>query len=156
MRKSKLILALFVLFFVKIGITSAQIDTSFWFAAPWVTPDHWWRDPIAFHFSTFGNPTSVRLRMPRTGYDTTILIPANSLFSKNVDFMMAAIETKPANVVANSGFQITSDFPITVVYDVITRAPQYNNAETFSLKGQNGIGLDINTHWQGEISVYRE
>ena len=148
MRYSKtLFISLFVLF-ISAKEVKAQIDTSFWFAAPWVTPDHWWRDPIAFHFSTFGNPTSVRLRMPRTGYDTTILIPANSLFSKNVDFMMAAIETKPANVVANSGFQITSDFPITVVYDVITRAPQYNNAETFSLKGQNGIGLEFVTPFQ--------
>ena len=34
----------------------AQIYTNFWFSAPWVTPDHDDRDPIYFHFSTFGNP----------------------------------------------------------------------------------------------------
>jgi len=148
MRYTKHLLIFVFFFFFGIKEVKAQIDTTFWFAAPWVTPDHWWRDPIAFHFSTFANPTTVRLRMPRTGYDTTILIPANSLFSKNVDFMMAAIETKPANIVANSGFQITADFPITVVYDVITRSPGNNNAETFSLKGQNGIGLEFVTPFQ--------
>ena len=81
--KKHLILVVFFFFFGAKEV-KAQIDTVFWFAAPWVTPDHWWRDPIAFHFSTFNNPTAVRVRMPATGYDTTINIPANSLFSKNV------------------------------------------------------------------------
>lgn len=145
--KKHLILVVFFFFFGAKEV-KAQIDTVFWFAAPWVTPDHWWRDPIAFHFSTFNNPTAVRVRMPATGYDTTINIPANSLFSKNVDFMMNAIESKPANTVLNSGFQITSDFPITAVYDVITRGPNYNNPETYSLKGQNGLGTEFVTPFQ--------
>lgn len=148
MRYKKLVLISLFALFVGAKEVKAQIDTVFWFAAPWVTPDHWWRDPIAFHFSSFNNPTTVRLQMPATGYDTTINIPANSLFSKNVDFMMSAIETKPANTVLNSGFQITSDFPITAVYDVITRGPNYNNPETYSLKGQNGIGTEFVTPFQ--------
>jgi len=70
------------LFIVTGNIAKAQIDTVFWFAAPWVTPDHHWRDPIAFHFSTFNNPTTIRLQQPVLGYDTTFTVPANSLFSK--------------------------------------------------------------------------
>jgi gliding motility-associated-like protein len=141
-------------FFLNVSESKAQIDTVFWFAAPWVTPDHHWRDPIKFHFSTFANPTEVRLRMPATGYDTTINIPANSLFSKSVDFMINTIESKPANTVLNSGFQITSNEPITVVYDVITRAPNYYNPETYSLKGQNGLGKEFiapfQTRWNNQ------
>ncbi|MBL7918010.1 MAG: hypothetical protein JNM96_06410, partial [Bacteroidia bacterium] len=74
---------LFLLF--NLNFSVAQIDTSFWFAAPWTTPDHWYRDPIRMHISTFSAPTTtVRLRQPAAiapnKYDTTIIIPANSNF----------------------------------------------------------------------------
>lgn len=121
----------------------AQIDTSFWFAAPWVTPDHWHLDPIAFHFSTFDDTTTIRLRQPASSYDTTFVVLPNSLFTKYVDFMLDSIESKPADQVLRTGIQITSDFPITVIYDVITRAPNNLNPETYSLKGQNGIGTEF-------------
>jgi gliding motility-associated-like protein len=154
MKKSKYLLVFVVFFSLSQKEAKAQIDTLFWFAAPWVTPDHWWRDPIAFHFSTFNNPTAVRIQQPVTGYDTTINIPANSLFSKYVDFMINAVESKPANTVLNTGFKITSDFPITVVYDVITRPTQHYNPETFSLKGQNGLGKEFvcsfQTRWNNQ------
>jgi hypothetical protein len=61
---------------------------------------------------------------------------------------ISAVESKPANTVLNSGFQITSDYPITAVYDVITRGPNYNNPETYSLKGQNGLGTEFVTPFQ--------
>jgi gliding motility-associated-like protein len=121
----------------------AQIDTTFWFAAPWVTPDHWWRDPMAFHFSTFNNPTIINMKMPASTFDTTFTVPANTLFTKYVTHLMNAIESKPANTVLNTGIQITSNFPITVVYDIITRSPQFYNPETYSLKGQNGMGYEF-------------
>jgi len=121
----------------------AQIDTNFWFAAPWVTPDHDDRDPIAFRLSTFNNLTTVRIQQPASSYDTTFTIPPNSLFSKYVDFMMDSLESKPANQLLRTGFHITSDFPIVVVYDVVTRGPASNNPETYSLKGTNGIGIEF-------------
>ena len=121
----------------------AQIDTNFWFAAPWVTPDHDDRDPIFFHFSTFGNPTTVRIQQPASTYDTTFTVPANALFSKAVHFMMDSLESKPADQLLRTGFHITSDFPMVVVYDVVTRGPNSNNPETYSLKGSNGIGKEF-------------
>ena len=133
----------------------AQIDTTFWFAAPWVTPDHWWRDPIAFHFSTFNNPvTTIHLYQPSGIYDTTFTVGPNTLFSKDVTHLMTGffgpdiLESKPADAVLNKGFKIEADFLITVVYDVITRAPQFYNPETFSLKGQNGMGFEFVTPFQ--------
>ncbi len=126
----------------------AQIDTNFWFAAPWVTPDHWWRDPIAFHFSTFGDTTTIRLRQPASVYDTTFTVPPNQLFTKYVTHILDSLESKPADVVLNSGFEITSNFPITVVYDIITRPTNHFNPETYSLKGQNGQGYEFVTPYQ--------
>lgn len=129
----------------------AQIDTTFYFAAPWVTPDHWWRDPIAFHFSTFSNPTTINLRQPAGTYDTTFTVPANTLFTKYVTHLLQTfdvLESKPADAILTTGFEITSDYPITVVYDIITRPTNYYNPETYSLKGQNGMGYEFVTPFQ--------
>ncbi len=135
--------------------SDAQIDTVFWFAAPWTTPDHWWRDPIAFHFATFGNPTTIRLFQPAGTYDTTFTVAANSLFSKTVHHIINQLESKPANAVLTTGFKIEATFPITVVYDIITRSPNFFNPETFSLKGQNGMGTEFvvpfQTRWRTRI-----
>jgi len=129
----------------------AQIDTTFWFAAPWVTPDHADNKPMAFLFSTFGNATTIRLRQPASTYDTTFVVAANSLFSKTMQHILNDLETKPANTVLTSGFEITSDFPIIVVYDFLSSA---NNPETYSLKGQNGLGYEFvcpfQTSWNSQ------
>jgi len=134
--------------------STAQIDTTFWFAAPWSTPDHWWRDPVALHFSTFNNPTTIRVQQPASTYDTTFTVPANALFTKFIDFMLDSVESKPADQVLRTGFKITSDYPITIVYDIITRTPNFYNPETYSLKGQNGIGnefvLPFQTKWDNQ------
>ncbi|HYG49344.1 MAG TPA: hypothetical protein VD905_00500, partial [Flavobacteriales bacterium] len=133
----------------------AQIDTVFWFGAPWVTPDHWWRDPIAFEISTFNYPTTtVRIQQPASTYDTTFTVGPNTLFTKYMQHMMTSLENKPANTVLSRGFKISSDHPITVVYDIITRSPNFYNPETFSLKGQNGMGtefvLPFQTLWNNQ------
>ena len=41
---------------------NAQIDTVFWFAAPWVTPDHDGNVQMAFRISTFGIKLSKRVK----------------------------------------------------------------------------------------------
>jgi gliding motility-associated-like protein len=129
----------------------AQVDTLFWFAAPWVTPDHADNKPMAFLFSTFGNATTIRLRQPASTYDTTFIVPANGFFSKDMTHILNDLETKPANTVLTSGFEITSDFPIIVVYDFLSSA---NNPETYSLKGQNGMGYEFvapfQTSWNSQ------
>jgi len=129
----------------------AQIDTTFWFAAPWVTPDHADNVPMAFLFSTFNNTTTIRLRQPAATYDTTFIVAPNSLFSKDLSHILTELETSPANTVLTSGFEITSDFPIIVVYDFLSSG---NNPETYSLKGQNGLGYEFvcpfQTKWNSQ------
>jgi gliding motility-associated-like protein len=124
---------------------TAQVDTVFWFAAPWVTPDHANNVPMAFHFSTFTNATTIRLRQPASVYDTTFIVAPNTLFSKYVSHLLDSLESKPADSVINRGFEITSDFPVVAVYDFQSSG---NNPETYSLKGQNGMGYEFITPFQ--------
>lgn len=118
----------------------SQVDTVFWFAAPWVTPGHAGNTPVKMRLSSFNNPTQVRVRQPAGTFDTTFTIPANSLISESLSHLINQIENVPSNVIYNRGLKITSDFPITVVYEVETVV---NNPETYSLKGQNGMGKEF-------------
>jgi len=132
----------FILLLLLIGLkpASAQIDTAFWFAAPWVTAGHAGNVPVVLRISTFNNATAVRVRQPASTYDTTINIGANSLYSKFLSHIIAQVENSPANTVLNRGLKISSDYPINVVYEVVTSG---NNPETYSLKGQNGLGKEF-------------
>lgn len=135
----------------------AQIDTAFWFAAPWVTPDHWWKDNVVLHLASFSAPTTtVRVRQPAATapnrYDTIIYLNANSTvdmvfwrdkIASSTNFGFDSLETRPANTVVPYGIYISSSDIITAVYDVVTRPTQFLNPETFSLKGQNGLGTEF-------------
>lgn len=167
MKKRNIFLLSFI--FLTTRIVVGQIDTVFWFAAPWVTPDHWYREPIRLHISTFSAPTTtVRLRQPAAiapnKYDTTIIIPANSSFDytfwrdalvSTTNYAFDSLECRPANTVLPYGLYISSTSNITVVYDVVTRAPNFYNPETFSIKGSNGLGTEFvcpfQTQWYNQF-----
>ena len=100
---------------------------------------------MAFHFSTFANATTIRLRQPASVYDTTFTVAPNTLFTKYVSHLLDSLESKPADSVINRGFEVTSDFPIVAVYDFQSTG---NNPETYSLKGQNGMGYEFVTPFQ--------
>lgn len=118
----------------------SQIDTVFWFAAPWVTTGHAGNTPVVMRLSSFNNATTVRVRQPAGTFDTTFVIPANSLVSESLSHIINQIENTPANTVHNRGIKITSNFPITVIYEIVSSG---NNPETYSMKGQNGMGLEF-------------
>jgi len=153
MKFLKYIIILLFLFKISFTKVQAQIDTVFWFAAPWVTPDHDGNTQMAYRISTFNNPANVRIQLPALGYDTSFFVPANSLANVPMSHKVNEIESKPADAVLTSGFKITSDELITVVYDfisdLITITPGTpNNPETYSLKGQNGMGTEFVTPFQ--------
>ena len=131
---------LLILFLISSKSVISQIDTVFWFAAPWVTTGHASNIPVTLRLSSFNNATTVRVRQPAGTFDTTFVIPANSLVSESLSHLINQIENVPANTVHNRGLKITSDFPITAIYEVVTVV---NNPETYSLKGQNGMGLEF-------------
>ncbi len=123
----------------------SQIDTTFWFAVPWVSPSHANNVPVVFRLSSFNAPTTVRLYQPAGTYDTTVVIPPNSLESVFVSHIINTLEAKPADTALDYGIKIEADTLITVVYEVVTNV---NNPETYSLKGMNGVGLEFVTPFQ--------
>jgi gliding motility-associated-like protein len=148
MKQLKYFLVVFIFGLLSLSKLHAQIDTVFWFAAPWVTPDHDGNTQLAFRISSFSTPSTVRLQLPSQGYDTTFIVPANSVSSIPLNHIVNNLESKPADLVLTSGIKITSDELITVVYDfisdLITITPGVpNNPETYSLKGQNGMGTEF-------------
>lgn len=167
MRNKLAILLLLSIF--KVTPSFSQIDTAFWFAAPWVTPDHAARHPIVMRIATFAAPTTtVRLRQPAMPtsfhkYDTTFVMTANSVV--NVRFWKDApatlgnrgwdsLEVRPADQVVPYGLYISTSDNVSVVYDVITTG---NNPETMSLKGQNGLGTEFvcphQTQWFNQFKT---
>lgn len=153
MKFLKLSLILTVVLITSAQKLSAQIDTVFWFAAPWVSPDHDGRTPMAFRISTFNNPTTVRVQQPASVYDTTFTIGPNTVYSHWLSHLVDSLESKPANQVLRTGFKITSDQLITVVYDFVSDLTVIspgtpNNPETYSLKGTNGMGNEFVTPFQ--------
>jgi gliding motility-associated-like protein len=166
--KTKLIILslLFVLF--NTTTSSAQIDTTFWFAAPWVTPDHAARHPIKVHVATFSVAATVRLRQPAMPacfhkYDTTFNVAANTVFDytfwKDAPATTGnrgwdSLEVRPADQVVPYGLYISSTSNVSVVYDVITTG---NNPEAMSLKGQNGLGTEFvvphQTQWFNQFKT---
>lgn len=139
-----ILLTLSALFYMPNKV-NAQIDTAFWFAAPWVTPSHANNIPIALRISTFNAPTTVRVYQPAGTYDSTFVVPANSLNSHILTPIVNTLESKPANSVLNYGIKIEADTLITVVYEAVTNV---NNPETYSLKGSNGLGMEFITPFQ--------
>ena len=119
----------------------AQIDTVFWFAAPWVTPDSHWRDPIKLQVAASNTMTTVRVRQPQSVFDTTFILAPNGIFDLSLFHIgIDSIETKKADTVLRTGFKITSSSPISAAYIHTSRPAAYYNSESFSLKGQNAMG----------------
>lgn len=148
MKRLKYFILLLFLGQMALSNVQAQIDTVFWFAAPWVTPDHDGNTQLAFRISSFATPSNVRLQLPSQGFDTTFVVPANTVSSIPLNHIVNDLESQPADNILTSGVKITSDELITVVYDfisdMVTITPgSPNNPETYSLKGQNGMGNEF-------------
>nr|WP_299201056.1 PKD domain-containing protein [uncultured Brumimicrobium sp.] len=143
--KAKKIFILLFAFLSYTQIVVSQVDSVFWFAAPWVTPSHADNDPVKFRISTFNKPTTVRIYQPAGGYDNTVVIPPNSLESVDLSAIINTLEAKPANTALDYGVKIVADTLVTVVYEILTTG---NNPETFSLKGGNGVGTEFVTPFQ--------
>ena len=136
-----------ILFAISFNL-SAQFDTKFWFAAPYVTTEHDKYNEFRFVFASSKQPTTI-----------TIEQPANPSFS-TITFSMAAdtveIVTIPkssvnvaqtTSTISNYGFKITATpNPVFCYYEVNSTTPpgQLNpdpkNTEIFSLKGKNALG----------------
>ncbi|WP_448519822.1 LamG-like jellyroll fold domain-containing protein [Rhodoflexus sp.] len=122
----------------------AQIDRTFWFAAPDVSQTHG-DNPILIRVTTFSDPAIVTISMPANGLFTPInlSIPANTTVSQDLTPFLAMIETPfdtggpPA--AKNTGILIESNANIAAYYEV----NRVNNPDIFALKGKNALGTNF-------------
>lgn len=124
--------------------SSAQIDTSFWFAAPDISTSLG-EFPIVFHFQTYDQPTIISIVQPAannlSAINATFSIPANSIYTLNVTPSLTQVEGGPANTVDSNGVYISSKEKVSVYYSIGNH--QNTNKEMISLKGQRALGTDF-------------
>ncbi|MCS7019328.1 MAG: LamG-like jellyroll fold domain-containing protein [Cytophagales bacterium] len=123
----------------------AQIDRTFWFAAPDITSSHG-HDPIFIRVTAFANPATVTISMPSNLSFTPIVlnVPANTTVSQDLTTQLAQVETPFDNGGAtptprNTGILIQSTADIAAYYEV----NHSNNPDIFALKGRNALGTQF-------------
>ncbi|MEY3507994.1 MAG: hypothetical protein RIR44_1226, partial [Bacteroidota bacterium] len=126
-------------------ITSAQTDTTFWFAAPDLQEAHGDR-PIFLRFSTSNTAASITISQPANPGFTPISIdiPANSSNSVNLTTVITQIENATPNTVSNKGLLIRSNSPISCYYDIANGS----NGDIYALKGKNALGTKFTLPFQ--------
>ena len=127
------------LFQVLIFFCFGQTDTSFWFAAPKISSDHGYNNPIKLKIASYQQPCTITISQPANGGmpTQTFSIAANTFQSVDLTFWLSSIECAPGNEVQNKGIKITSTNKISVYYEVNGNGP---NPEMFALKGKNANG----------------
>ena len=128
-----------------------QLDTVFWFVAPEVVQSHGDR-PIVFRFATLNKPAEITISQPANSNFPVkkIQVAANSSSSLDLTQWIDIIENKPADVVNNFGFKISSTELISAYYEV---TPYCNcNPDIFALKGDNSLGYKFITPFQNFLN----
>lgn len=149
-RQMKKCFIIFLLWVIPM-LSSAQVDTVFWFVAPEVTQGHADR-PINLVVSSTQEltPTNVTITMPQqpsftpinitlTGYETHL---------EDLEPRINLIESITSGIVDNKGILIRADAPITAYYEV----DPSNNRDIYSLKGENALGYEFFCPIQNEYN----
>jgi hypothetical protein len=107
MRKPLLFLSIFFLVFLSRSI--AQIDTSFWFAAPDISSGHG-DSPVKLRLMSYSSASTVTISQPANGAFTPVVVnlPANSVDSVDLTPFLAGIENSTADVTLTNGLRISA------------------------------------------------
>jgi gliding motility-associated-like protein len=129
-----------ILLFLSFFKCYAQVDTSFWFAAPAVTSGHENR-PIVFKLSTYSQPADIAISQPANPNFIPYITRLNSNAATTIDVtnQINQIENTPGNTIKNFGLKITATANISAYYEVGERL----NPEIFPLKGKIGLGTSF-------------
>ena len=155
MRRLFCIILVFIFF---AGCIQAQVDNTFWFAAPGVNIIHGagvvnginyiGGEPVYFRMASLEDPATVTISEPTNPSFVPIIvnIAAGGFASINMTPYVASgqLETKPADSILPYGILIQSTSNITVYYDIQN---EYNR-DLYPLKGQNALGLEFYTPFE--------
>lgn len=150
----KLFIALLLSFFI--NNIYAQVDTSFWFAVPYVTGAHA-KKPVYLRLATFGR-TNINISQPAnpnpSGYSRDIsVLDAQSISIDLTPYLKDYLEDSLIGVPLNRGLHIKSDGPITAYYEVLgTTSEGIRNSDIFVLKGTNALGTEFYTPFQNKFA----
>jgi len=130
----------------------AQTSNEFWFAPPEITSGHGSAASQGLRLvfaNTAAVAATVTIEQPADptfngGTPIVIVIPANSGHIEDITAYRDSLETKPQDVVLNTGLHISSTELITCYYEVTTTY----NPDIFALKGVNGLGTEFYTPFQ--------
>lgn len=137
---------LFLFLCITVNKSYAQLDTSFWFAAPEVSQsgNENLDRPIVLRISTLNQPAIITVSMPANNSFTpiTVNVPANNTQSIDLTQWIDLIESKPPNTVLNNGIKVFSTAPVNIYYEVVSglNASCQCNPEIFVFKGKNSLG----------------
>jgi gliding motility-associated-like protein len=118
----------------------AQVDTSFWFAAPDISASMG-ESPVDLHIQTYSVPVIVYVRQPAnpTGVNITFTVPVNTTSVIALTPSLSSIECAVANSTANAGLYISTTGFVSAYYTIGAGS----NKEMISLKGQRAKGIDF-------------
>jgi hypothetical protein len=131
---------LFLLVFCWYGVTlMAQLDTSFWFAAP--NQNTGFQLPIFIRVNGGKNPSVVTISQPANPTFTPIVlnVPANGFSFVDVSDFLSVLANSEIDEVTNKGILISATNSISAYYEV----SKDNNPDLFSLKGRNALGTNF-------------
>ncbi len=136
---------LLCLFCLVSSLSQAQVDRTFWFAAPDASSGHG-QSPILIRLTTFATPATVTISMPsNVGFTPiTLTVAANTVVSQDLTAFLAQIETPfdgggATPLARNTGILIEATTNITAYYELNSA----NNPDIFALKGVNALGTDF-------------
>jgi len=145
--------------------SQAQIDTEFWFAAPYASVTHGFSQddvnyaggygylvggnkPLYLKLSTLSAPARVTISIPASlGRFKDIVkdIPANQTVAVDLtEFEEYFVPVPEGGIAENKGIHIVSTELITAYYEVAT----IKNPDLFALKGLNALGTEFYTPFQ--------
>jgi gliding motility-associated-like protein len=129
---------------------NAQIDTSFWFAAPKV-PAPIGTTSVGLQIGSYSTAVNVFVRQPANagGVNFSLTLPANTSTVVNMTASVALFVNTTANVVSNLGLYISASNSISVNYIMESATSR----ENISIKGRNGIGVDFYAPFTSSIST---
>lgn len=133
----------------------AQVDTEFWFAAPFASPNGVsnFHLPVYMRFSSYDDAATVTISQPANAAfaPITFTMPANSVNTIDLSPFINQIHNTPADQVLNRGLLITATADVSVYYEIASTFCGCS-PELYSLKGRNALGTEFLLSYQ---TVYR-
>lgn len=135
-----ILLSIFV--FIFYFSSSAQKDTTFWFACPDISSAFGYDKPNFLRFTSYQLPCTITVSLPANAafIDQTLTLAPFTTQSLDLTQWIDILECTPGNIVQNRGLKIKSNNKIAAYYEANSNGP---NPELYAFKGKNSLGTSF-------------